>query len=113
MGGNPRQLRFDQFTLKAFYKKVDFEFFEASSVPACVFAALKSYDYAKGNPSDYTWEQVYEWTDAMSVEDKKRVKDAFEAMESYKESVKNLKTVLTDLTKEEAKKKSTTLKKSA
>lgn len=87
IGGELRGLKFNQLCYRTFYDKIDLEDYEGTFYYSAVWAALKANAYVKKKEFTEEWETVCDWVDLISREDKKKINEAFENSEVYKNLV--------------------------
>jgi hypothetical protein len=63
---------------------LDFDNLAATYGYALVYAGLKANCFVKREESDFTFEQVCDWVDAMSLEELTKVRDCFEETQAFK-----------------------------
>lgn len=100
-----RGLMFNNYTWHAFLKKIDLEFYEASSKYAATYAALRANSFTKGEQVDYTFQDVVAWVDLLSKDALNLIRDNFEAMEEYKSLVEVLEEQVKTVTTPDEEKK--------
>lgn len=87
INGKPAGLKFNQMAYITFYKFIDLENFEATFHYAAVYAGLISNSYVKREEFTTTFEQVCEWVDEMSDDEKVKVVEAFNSTVFWKKLV--------------------------
>ena len=84
IGGKLRGLKFNKMAQLTLTEKV-VPGNAMSGVYALVYAGLAANCYVKGELEDFTFEQVCDWADELSLEDSNKIKAAFEQTEMYKQ----------------------------
>ena len=101
IGGKERGLKFNQMAMIIMGEKTDKENITASAAYALIYAGLRANTYVKSEEPDYTFEQVCDWVDLLSVDDIQAINNAFIETEAYKKG----SAYVADLQKEKTKKK--------
>ena len=84
IGGKLRGLKFNQMTVVTMTQYLAFDNVPASYPYALVYAALYANCYVKREEVDFTFEQVCEWVDEIGIEEVIKIRDMFEATQSFK-----------------------------
>jgi glutaminase len=83
IGGKPRGLKFNKMSQLLLEDKVQ-QGNLMSGIYALVYAGLRANDYVKGIESDYTFEEVCDWSDELTDETFLKIQEAFQSTEIYK-----------------------------
>lgn len=113
VGGKDRGWKINQMTIELWSKKTSFESENSSSIYAAVYAGLVSNCYVKGEESDFTFEDVCDWVDKVSLSGTREdvfllIKNTFEESDVYIKILEKLNSQLKSLS---GVKKKTTKKK--
>ena len=84
IGGKPRGLKFNQMTVVVMTQYLDFNNSAATYPYALTYAALYSNCYIKREEVDFTFEQVCEWVDELTMDEILEIRDLFESTQSFK-----------------------------
>ncbi len=109
MGGKLRGMKFNKMAQLIVSEKV-VPGNTMSGVYALVYAGLSANCYVKGEPEDFTFEQVCDWADELSAEDSNKIKAAFEQTEMYKQGQAYLAEIAASSKKKAAPKPSKNIK---
>ena len=102
LGGKPRGLKFNQMSVVTMTKYLDFDNVPATYGYALIYAGLVSSCYVKREEPDFTFEQVCDWVDEVSVDEVIKARDVFEATQSFK-SLTDSVSEITEQTKKKLK----------
>lgn len=92
-----RGLKFNQLAVELYTKKTDWvNHTDASEVYATFYAGLMGNCSAKETEPDFTYEDVQDWVDDLSVDTKKEVMKVFEESKKFKEWLVRVKDRLAD-----------------
>lgn len=103
--GRLHGLKFNQMMYMVFYENLDQERFTATFYYAAVYAALKANAYVKKEEFITSFEEVCDWVDGMTEEDKEKVMEVFNGTAYWKEQVKKGKELTEEKTPAEKKSK--------
>jgi hypothetical protein len=91
-GGGKRGLKFNQLAVELYTKKTDWvNHTDASEVYATFYAGLMGNCAAKEQEPDFTFEDVQDWVDDLSVDTKKEVMKVFEESKKFQEWMARVK----------------------
>lgn len=99
MGGVERGLKFNNLAMLIMAEKTSKDYPNQTAGYAMVYGGLRGCSYAKGEEPEYTFEQVVDWVDQMTIEQSGVIAEAFQQSEAYKRTEAYLQSV------EESKKK--------
>ena len=95
LGGKERGLKFNQMSVITMTKYLDFENIPATYGYAIVYAGLVANCYVKREEPDFTFEQICDLVDEMSLDDITKVRDCFEATQVFKSLLPKEEEVMT------------------
>ena len=85
IGGKSRGWKFNQEAFEVFLKKINWqEPNSAGDIYACIYGGLVANCRVKGEPVDFTFENVCDWCDELSTEVKKSIYDAMGEEQKYR-----------------------------
>jgi hypothetical protein len=84
IGGEPRGLKFNQMAVVTMTKYLDFENVPATYGYALVYSGLVASCYVKREEPNFTFEQVCDWVDELSIEELTQIRDKFEETQAFK-----------------------------
>jgi hypothetical protein len=84
IGGKERGWKGSQMTVDIIRQMADPEI---SLTYATVYAGLKANCYAKREEPDFTFEEVCDWCEQLSVEDAQKINAAFQETQAYKKGI--------------------------
>ncbi len=122
LGGEMRGLKFNMFALEEYTKRLgralDYALKNANGKPieeiqipqavlvyACIYSGLVGNCFAKEIEQDFTFEDVTDWVEAAKNQDLEAACNVLSQTERYKENLKNLEGVISNLTQDTSKKK--------
>lgn len=109
IGGKLRGLKFNQLSLEAYTKSVNYEQANSSSIYATFYAGLVGNCYVKREEPDFTFEDVTDWVDALYAEGKKeeieKVCNVWAETNVYKEWLKEFQERIASILEPEKKSK--------
>lgn len=105
IGGKPRGLKFNQMAVLTMTQYLDYNNMAATYGYALVYSGLIANCYVKREEPDFTFEQVCDWADELTVDDLTKIRECFESTQTFK--------TLTKAGEEQTKKKPRNTMKSA
>lgn len=84
IGGKLRGLKFNQMALLTMSQYLDYDNIPATYGYALVYAGLRANCYVKREEADFSFEQCCEWVEQMTLEDINKVREVFEATQTFK-----------------------------
>lgn len=97
IGGKRRGLRFNQYAIENYFKRIDWNnYVQSSEIVAMIFAGLIGDCYAKGIDPDFEFATVCDWVDALYLSDEgqksiKDVNDVLTETQNYKFALEKIK----------------------
>lgn len=105
IGGKPRGLKFTQMTVVMMTQYLDFNNSAATYPYALIYAALYTNCYIKREEADFTFEQVCDWVDQLSMEQVLEVRDLFESTQAFRNLIPSNEKSEEEMTKKKQKSK--------
>ena len=84
IGDKPRGLKFNQMAVMTMTTYLDYNNLAATYGYALVYSGLLANCYVKREEPDFDFEKVCDWVELLSMEDLLKIKDCFEATQTYK-----------------------------
>lgn len=84
IAGKERGLKFNQLAIMIMQEYISADHLAATASYALIYAGLRANAYVKREEVDFTFEDVCEWVESVSMEDMEKVNAAFQETEAYK-----------------------------
>jgi len=101
LGGKQRGLKYNQMAVITMTKYMDYDNLAATYGYALVYAGLVANCYVKREEPDFDFEKVCDWVEELSPEKLIKIRDVFEATQTFKKIADNA----TEPAEEQTKKK--------
>ena len=85
IGGKLRGLKFNKAAMIILSQKVDYNNYAATSNYALIYAGLKANNFLNEVEDDFTFEQVCDWADELTVDTINAIAKCFQETQAYKD----------------------------